>query len=738
MNRRFFGIIGLMGLFIFPAFPGPASFASAGKAALFPASSKQKGASPAGIKRFKVDVVALKDGLPVVDLAPSDFDLFEDDEKVPLHSVSYVPAASRKRLAVIFHDMNLWIKNVQRDKDDITEELVALSHLGIEMTLMRLDSPGGLRIIQPLTRDETLIRKASAAALDKVGMNESYDALGIRVMEFEGAEALIQKEARNQLLSFYYTKRLRFEKTVGGLMAACFGLLDSPGRKSVLLISGGIPDISSASRTAISQSTAEAGLTATSDQKRETLDAIHDRSQQTPIRSRVFDPFGLLKGETFERGDQVLKKLIQFSNTLNVSIYSLDPGVFTRNVFVLTPEFVRPEQGTSSDSVLNEDRAREVQNLREISEGTSGLLFRGADKFSEMKRGLGSDLEGYYELEFQAEGKKPDGKYHKITVKTSREDVDLRFRKGYRELTPDEAKNMLLVSAYYSPELFSSLPFQALFVPVVEGSGKIASWITLALPVKPVFLETARASSPQTTFTLNVWLREHDEEKRGFATDIGIPVKMTDSLRASLPSLSHLWTYFKGPELAPKKTAYDAILVLQDAATGEIGGWSSPVVVPDLRSRDQAAMVGCVLGSVAENSPAGQAREAVFINPKNGTLEFGGVRFYPRVTNRFTAGQDAWVFIQAYLPLRKGKDAVSPRFMAVLNGAGASPGPMAGEIISEFWNDRAKVWSGLSRLELGMLADGEYVLKVELPASPEAGGMDLTSEIRFIKAGYAP
>jgi len=210
-------------------------------------------------------------------------------------------------------------------------------------------------------------------------------------------------------------------------------------------------------------------------------------------------------------------------------------------------------------------------------------------------------------------------------------------------------------------------------------------------------------------------------------------MKMTDSLRQSLPSLSHVWTFFRGPEIEAKKTAYDAILVLHDAATGETGGWSSPVVVPDLRSRDLGAVVGCVLGSVAENPGGTQGKETVALNPKNGTLEFGSVRFYPRVTNRFTAGQNAWVFLQAYLPLRKGQDIVVPRFAAVREGAEAEPLTLAGEIISEYWSQKTKVWSGISRLGLGALADGGYVLRASLAASPAVGEKDLTAEVRFFK-----
>jgi VWFA-related protein len=704
MRKRIFCIIGLLALVGHPAVM---------------AIPKIRAAAPgdaAAPRRLVLDVVALKDGKPAGDLAEADFELYEDGKKIPLRYMSYIQTASQKRLAVIFHDMNLWIKNVQRDKDDISEELIGLANLGIELAIMRLDSPGGLKILQPFTRDEALIRKAAASALAKMGMNESYDNLGGRFMDIQGAERLVQNESQNLLLSYYYTKRQRFENTIGGLMAAGCFLQDFPGRKSILLVSGGIPDLSSSSQIEIMSSGDRSAA----------LDAIHERARRTTTRSRLFDPFGLLKGESFEQSDQVLDRLVQFSNARNISIYALDSGVFAKNVFMVTSEFARTEL-TESDSIQGEERAKEVQSLREVAEGTSGLLFRGANKFIDLKKSLDADLEGYYELAFKSEGQKADGKYHKITVKTGRRDVSLRYRKGYREDTPEEARKMLLISAYYSPDLFHGLPFSGLFVPFVNGSGKFEAWISLALPVKPLFIDNPRASSPITTFSLFVWLREREQESQGFAVNIDIPVKMTDALRDSLPDMTHIWSFFKGPELALKKTGYDVVYVLHDAQTGEIGGWSSALAVPDLRSDDRGVVVNRVLGTVASN-PQGITK-ALALNPKNGILDFNEVKFYPRVTNQFSAEEDAWVFLQAHLPLRKDKDSVSPQFTAWREGA--LPQTLGGELIAESWNAKTKIWSGICRLGLNLLGPGEHVLRITVPAGSGNGG--LTTEIKFNK-----
>ena len=692
----------LIGLFVLA---GPPAVTSAVETA----AATPQDAAP---RRFVLDVVALRDGKPAADLTAADFELYEDGKKTALRALSYVPTSSQKRLAVVFHDMNLWIKNVQRDKDDITAELIGLAKMGIELAIMRLDSPGGLKVLQPFTRDEALIREATAAALAKVGLDESFEDLGGRFMEDQGAE-------QNLLLSYYYTKRLRFENMVGGLMAAGCFLQGAPGRKSILLISGGIPDLSSSSQTEIMRST----------EKSATMDAIHERARQAMTRSRLFDPFGLLKGESFEQSDQVLDRLVHFSNAHNISIYALDPGVFAKNVFMVSPEFARPEV-TDSDSIQSEERAKEVQGLREVAEGTSGLLFRGAKKFEDLKASLGADLEGYYELTFKSEGQKPDGIYHKVAVRTGRPGVDLRYRKGYREYAPEEAKKMLLVGAYYSPDLFRDLPFEGLLTPFVNASGKLESWVSLALPVKPLFVDSSRASSPVTTFSLFVWLKEREEGSKGIGFDIDIPVKMTADLRQALTNMTHIWSFFKGPELAFKKTGYDVVFVLHDPQTGEIGGWSSAFAVPDLRRAGRGFVVNRVLGSTA-SSPQGKG-EAVALDPKSGTLDFNEVRFYPRVTNRFPAEDDAWVFLQVFLPAKKDEGSVSPRFAIVRPEA--IPQELAGPVIVESWNSKTKIWSGICRLGLSPLALGEHVLRVSVPAG--SGGDDLTAEMKFQKGVF--
>jgi hypothetical protein len=205
---------------------------------------------------------------------------------------------------------------------------------------------------------------------------------------------------------------------------------------------------------------------------------------------------------------------------------------------------------------------------------------------------------------------------------------------------------------------------------------------------------------------------------------------MTEALRQALPGLTHVWSYFKGPELAFKKTGYDVVYVLSDPRTGELGGWSSAADLPDLRRAERGSIVNRVLGSTAR-SPQGGAQAAA-LDPKSGALDFSGIRFYPRVTGQFPAEDEASIFLQAYLPSKRDEAAVTPRFAVVRPEA--VPQELSGTVVVESWNAKTRIWSAICQLGLGSLLPGEHVLRVSVPAG--TGAEDLTTEVGFQKGGW--
>ncbi len=90
-----------------------------------------------------------------------------------------------------------------------------------------------------------------------------------------------------------------------------------PGRKALLFISSGIPDISTAW-----EAPSLLGW---------------NRKDYNPLELakeiKVLDPFNSLSKKSFRSGDKLMEEIIRFANSYNVSFYALDPGPFKTALF---------------------------------------------------------------------------------------------------------------------------------------------------------------------------------------------------------------------------------------------------------------------------------------------------------------------------------------------------------------------------------------------------------------------
>ena len=635
-----------------------------------------------GPKTVLVDVIAAKDGLSVIDLTRDDFEVTADGKKAAVESAERVVPGVRdgqgrlypKRLAVVFHDLNYSTSGTKpKDEEDIVRELAALAEGGTEVMVLQLDRFRGLSVLQPFTREAALVQAAAATAMDKSGVDAFAD------------------------YSFADLKRWVFLKTVGGLLSASSVLKGLPGRKSLLLISRGIPDLSSFNLSEVQPG----NLAGLSQDLREHED-----------RLEMNDPFNVFRGEKMRSGDEVLRRTVEFINALNITVYALDPGVFSAASPLSSTEYLFNTEKREVEARArsqSEDEGKRVQNLRLLAEETGGFYFRGANKYSDFRRDLGADLSGYYILKVVPP--KPSGAeaaFHKVSVKVGRGGLDVRARKGYRAFSAEDEKNLLLSGAFYGPELFKDLPFQADFFPLVGPTGLLEPWVGIALPLRQIFGPETPGKGTRT-LTLHVSLEELGGEAPGFRAKYSIPINVTQDFIASLPTRKYLWLYYKGPDVPPVGKKYRAIYVLYDEATGKAGGWTSLFTRQDISAGQKAALLTCVLGSPGRERARGEA--AFFLNPKTGVLEYGPLEFFPRLTGLFSAAQDAFLFLQVFTP--HGREALSPEYQLESPRAGSRTVPV--ETIAESWNEKTKVWSGVVKLSLYDVPPGEAVIRVAIP-----------------------
>jgi|GEM_PF-1110471 len=666
-------------------------------------------------------VTVTKEGQFVDNLTLQDFKLFEDGKQIKIDTLEKIPA--EKRLIVIFHDPQFWPREVMNDKEALADELLKLVEYGYEVMVFQLTWTDGLARLRPYSSQEGLVRESFIQAMTSIGTDKSLDDIGARLLEIDASTetiASMRLEQQGEMQAYLNINRRRFEKAVGGILAACNLVRTEGGSGSLLLISSGIPDLSSSNRARILEDT-------TAD-ARSTLDAIHSRDQQYIGNLRLFDPFNVWEDKKFNRAEEVLEEVVRFASSQDVAIYSLDPGVFSRSVRPTSTEIFRPED-ILGVRISEEEIVKQKQNLRLLSEQTNAAFFRGSDKYQDMQQAMGGGVEHQYRLSFKPGRNKPDGKSHKLEVKVTAVGADTRFNQKYTDYAADDVGKVALVSAFYNPGFYTDLPFDADFIPFISAPGEYLPWVNLAMPTKELFNERGAASEGEKkNFRLNFWIQEAGELDKGFRGMINISLTMTQSLMDYIDRSAYLWLYFRGEPLPLDSKRYQAVYALVDTETREIGTWKGLFSIPQFKEEMQGAFINCVLGSATENQE--RKDESFDISSRNGYLEYGGIRFFPKVNNIFGTLEDGYVFLQIYAP--QGETMIQPEFIIYPAEGDDSFGTnVPGERIAGSFNPSAKVWSGIYKLNLFSVFVGEHVFQVRIPA---AEGEAISSrKIRLIK-----
>ena len=697
------------------------------------------------VRLVLVDVLVTKDGKFITDLTKDDFELFEDGKRVPINSFELIsfekreavtlkeepeekvsPGVPKKQLVVLFDGVCSWQRNLKEGSRKIVDQLVSLANLGNEVMILQLSEKKSLQVLQPFTTNGDLIKKALIKASADIWLDKSLDALkmweemGLEVDEEMG---LIEKydERLHPVLEdeYLFLQRGRFEKTIGGIFTVVSMIKDFPGRKTILLVSDGFPDLTSKTLDSRIDET-------TPDRTVSRARSAHLDMRRDAGTIRVFDPFNILEKKKIMSGEETIRELIRYANAQNISIYSLDPDTFTKYFITTTAEFGPREKMIGLEFRLD-DKIKRIQNLTWLSEDTGAVSLKGAKKYDRFYEVMSTDLNYYYELSFYPQREKPDSKYHKTKVKVNRPGVKVRFRKGYIDYSENERERILLVSAFYNPALFKQLPFEAEFAPFHKDSKIYIPWMNIALPAKELFIDRAIEYAPKT-FKLHVWIKDKRQGTRAFAGQINIPFNIDSSFMDVAKTTDYFCFHYKGPEIKFSQREYEVIFSLYDAQMKEIGTWESSLSLPEFKDDKQGAILNCILGFLTSNPKKG--KKSFSLSKNDGSLEYGQIKFFPSITNRFQRMQDASVFLQIHLP--QGKTEIQPKFK--VSGKGRLTQRIQAEIVAEAWNKKSKVWSGIFNLQLRTMIFGEYSLKVEIPISEESPA--LSREVKLIKLRY--
>ncbi|MEI6245395.1 MAG: VWA domain-containing protein, partial [Acidobacteriota bacterium] len=363
-----------------------------------------------------VDVIATdKQGKPITDLTAADFEIKEGGKLQTVDSFKRIVLTDeRYDLDPVRAQPITSMEAMEREaaRDDVRLITIFLddyhTRLGNSMAVREklakfvkeLDPRDMVAIMYPLT--PTLA----------VTYSRDHEGVAAAIMKFEGRKYNYQqKYPQEQIynrLSRQQIEDLRNAIVIEALegLNVYVGTL-RPGRKTVLFVSEGL---SATLPVEIASGGQVAGGVPNSPQ------------EQLRNRAEVFNNVGLMNR---------LQDVFASANRSNTSIYTLDPRGLSTGEFDVSEPNVNYE---SDRRVLNES----TDVLRVLADQTDGRAIVGRNDPLPQLRQMVVDTSAYYLLGYTSSEAPRDGKFHEIKVSVKRKGVDLRFRKGYWAMTPDD------------------------------------------------------------------------------------------------------------------------------------------------------------------------------------------------------------------------------------------------------------------------------------------------------------
>ncbi len=670
------------------------------------------------VRLVLVDVVATdKEGNFTSDLKKDDLEVYEDGKRMTVNSFELIlfekqdileeekqiakPGQGfvrKKRFFVIFDSINTIQRMIDRSKQSILENLISLIEQGREIMVFELSETEGMKILQPFTSEEKLIAQAIDKASGSIWIEKSAEALSVpsilsqsdlSLAPRDGVGFDVEKFQKSQQHMYEFQSRSRFAKSINSFLAVMNVIKDYPGRKSVLLISGGFPALS------FEQIYAGEGIEST-----------------LPIAqvsaAKILDPFKVLQKTKSRDGDQIFSDLIRFANSHNITFYTMDPDNYLRYVLpdIAYDNFPRKIHSLNSTVVDNiaEIKKNEQSNLKYFAKDTGGTSLLGEKKFENFEKVVSRDLGNYYELSYSPKKKTADGKYHKIEVKIRKPDVEISFRKGYFDYTDEQKESLLFSSASYNPSLFKEISFEAKANTIVKGEDKYILWFTVALPMKKIITEDYDWGRSKI-LKLGIWIDETDGES-SLKSEMAIPIVLTPNLLERLRRVQFFGFNFGSEEVDLKKDKYGLVFALYDETEARIGTVEQALVIPDVFDLSESQVLTAVFGNLVPSSGGGNFK----LSQKDGTLQLKSQKLYPMGSNMFRPRKDIALFLQVH---SRNKDIPPVPEFALIQFEEEKAG-ISFQVIEESWDENARVWNCVYTLDFQTVPKGDYTLDIRL------------------------
>lgn len=391
-----------------------------------------------GITLVQVDaIVTDKDGRPVTDLSRDDFEVLQDDHPQEISTFAYVsappsasdvsaafgpvaphrlpPERARRTVAIVVDDLK-------------SNESARATREAVRRFVDERMEPGDLIAIIQARAGAGALQQFSA---DKQELHAAIDRIRYvpRSRHDDDCEEIERRNgAKEQDLDEALQTDIFVRGTLGVLNFVIRGLKPLPGRKSVVLMSDGMPC------------------------------ALEDADPRVSGRNRV---------------RAALLNLVDLANRSSVAIYSVD----VRGLATLVPKAsdsrLRPRLQDIGDLLAKESnqlyRSRDVMSF--LAQQTGGLFIFNTNDIADGLRRAVDDQRGYYLLAYTPDEstfapKAGPRDFHKLTVRVKREGLTVRSRTGFYGYPDEEpqpetrTRSEQMVDAVISPFAASDVHVQ--------------------------------------------------------------------------------------------------------------------------------------------------------------------------------------------------------------------------------------------------------------------------------------
>jgi VWFA-related protein len=368
----------------------------------------------------RVDVIVTdRKGQPITDLKPEEVEVFEDGDRQDIESFKLfrideltetTPARPIRSLfdeeseaqrpdvrlfAFFLDDYHVRRGNAMRARIDIADF--------VRRSIAPQDMVG---IMYPLTPTSDVV------------MGRNHEALARAIETFDGRK--YDYFPRNQFEEQYsnypavVVEQIRNQVSLGalkGLIIKLGGLRE--GRKALILVSEGYTNY-------------------LPPQLRDPVASQPGLGNPARGDESVGDNMGEQRERWFSQAEMLsdLKDIYDLANRNNVSIYALDPrglAAFEHDVNEAVP--------FQMDSAM---LRQTMDSIRVLADETDGRAIVNRNDLAAGMRQIIRDSSAYYLIGYNSRKAPKDGKFHEIRVRVKRPGVEVRHRKGYWALTPEE------------------------------------------------------------------------------------------------------------------------------------------------------------------------------------------------------------------------------------------------------------------------------------------------------------